>query len=258
MSKPLSSVIDGTFIFKKNGVLANPSPVPTLIACVKPDGTTVTPDTLTNPSTGVYYADQLFSAAQTATLTGTYIAIAETTDTTVDYPTWVSEQEIEDTATITLSAASITAIWAYLTASATTAGTMGKYIVDSFATLLVSITSAVRNVISPVTDELDLELEQDDTYYLSDSRQLAFTLTGAPSITGATVRLKVPKRAAITGPSPLSITGVVTASDSCYVELTATHTSIPGAWPYRLQITLSNGHVITPIKGTFHVAGEDS
>src|SRR5690348_433006 len=177
MSKPLGSVIDGYFIFKKNGVLADPSVAPTIIVCAKPDGTTVTPDSLAHLSTGIYYADQLFSALDTATLTGNYTAIAETTDTTMDWQTWLAEQDIANISTPAVIAA---AVWDYLKTSANTANSIGKYFVDSFTSLLAAITSAVRTVTSPVTDNLDIEVEQNDTYYLADGRQLAFTIVGGP------------------------------------------------------------------------------
>lgn len=95
MSAPLGSVLGGVFKFFKNEVLADPTPAPTIVTCTKPDGTVVTPPALVHLGTGLYYAAQIFSATDTATLTGFYNAVATTTDGTIDNPKWDVTWEVE-------------------------------------------------------------------------------------------------------------------------------------------------------------------
>lgn len=95
MSKPLGSILGGTFFFFQNGVLTNPAPLPTVTVCALPDGNTVVPPALTNPAPGIFYAAQLFSAIDTATLEGVYSAFAETSDAAVDNPQYLVEWEVE-------------------------------------------------------------------------------------------------------------------------------------------------------------------
>ncbi len=120
MSKPLGSVLDGVFWFSKANILADPSPLPTVIVCAKPDGTTVSPPALTHLATGIFYASQLFSATDTAALTGFYVAAAGSSDATIDNPLFEVEWEVEtvDKTGYSLSVAGILAIWNQLTTDA--------------------------------------------------------------------------------------------------------------------------------------------
>ena len=99
---------------------------------------------------------------------------------------------------------------------------------------------------------LVLAKEFSDDYLLTDSRQLAFTSTGWPTITGATVKLRVKfgKNATVT-----EYTATVTGAQACYVPLTTVQTAamVPGVYKFDLQATLVNLSIVTLVQGTLSV-----
>lgn len=82
-SYPLGSALVAEFDFTKNGALADPSPLPTIILAYKGDGSTVTPAALTHLAPGRFRAT-VFTASDTASVVGEYAAIAATSDATMD------------------------------------------------------------------------------------------------------------------------------------------------------------------------------
>lgn len=85
MSIPLGTALVGNFTFTKTGAPYNPSPAPTVVMRLLPDGTAPvsgTP-TLTNTAPGAWQGT-LFDAGETATEAGVYYALAYTTDTSGD------------------------------------------------------------------------------------------------------------------------------------------------------------------------------
>ena len=136
-------------------------------------------------------------------------------------------------------------VWDEAIAGHLTAGTTGAK--------LNLIGTAAYTVTSPVSsDGTAITIVRGDDYLLTDSRQLAFTSTGWPTITGATVKLRVKfgKTATIT-----EYTATVTGAQACYVPLTTVQTAamVPGVYKFDLQATLSNLSVVTLVQGALSV-----
>lgn len=123
----------------------------------------------------------------------------------------------------------------------------GSYAQGTAGYILGSINPAQVTIVSPVSsDGMAITVLRGDDYLLTDNRALTFTGSTWPSITGASIALKVNFAGTI-----LSYTGMVTAADSCYVELTDTQTGAmaTGTFDYDLEATLSNGSVVTLVQG---------
>lgn len=123
----------------------------------------------------------------------------------------------------------------------------GTYAQGTAGYILGSINPAQVTIVSPVSsDGMAITVLRGDDYLLTDNRALTFTGSTWPSITGASIALKVNFAGTI-----LSYTGTVTAADSCYVELTDTQTGAmaTGTFDYDLEATLSNGSVVTLVQG---------
>lgn len=123
----------------------------------------------------------------------------------------------------------------------------GAYAQGTAGYILGSINPAQVTIVSPVSsDGMAITVLRGDDYLLTDNRALTFTGSTWPSITGASIALKVNFAGTI-----LSYTGTVTAADSCYVELTDTQTGAmaTGTFDYDLEATLSNGSVVTLVQG---------
>lgn len=206
MAAPLGSVLDGTFLFLKAGVLADPSPLPTLVVCAKPDGTTVTPPALTHPSTGVFYAAQLFSALDTATLTGFYSAIAVTSDTTMDNPAYEVEWEIivnnviNVTGNVSGSVGSVTGnVGGNVTGSvgsvlgnvagsvASVVGNVGGNVVGSVGSVLGNIGGSVANVLALAQSALAQFFTTDTGEVYADAVDGSVVKEIAANVTASTV-----------------------------------------------------------------------
>lgn len=123
----------------------------------------------------------------------------------------------------------------------------GSYAQGTAGYILGSINPAQVTIVSPVSsDGTAITVVRGDDYLLTDNRALTFTGATWPSITGASIALKVNFSGAI-----MSYTGTVTAADSCYVELTDTQTAAmaTGTFDYDLEATLSNGSIVTLVQG---------
>ena len=136
-------------------------------------------------------------------------------------------------------------VWDEAIAGHLTAGTTGAK--------LNLIGLASYTVTSPVSsDGTAITIVRGDDYLFADSRQLAFTSTGWPTITGATVKLRVKfgKNATVT-----EYTATVTGAQACYVPLTTVQTAamVPGVYKFDLQATLSNLSIVTLVQGTLSV-----
>ncbi len=113
--------------------------------------------------------------------------------------------------------------------------------------LLANLSAAGVTVQSPVIGAGYIALQQGDDYTNADGRALSFTFTNVPSLTGATVSLKV---------GTLSVTGTVTASDAVRFDLTASQTRglSPGRLPFEIEAVLAtSGHVISLQRGLIAV-----
>jgi hypothetical protein len=198
--------------------------------------------------------DGLYSytlAGASVTVEGEYVAVFKTATTSVDQQhipaLWViGRAGIEDldaavstrlaTAGYTTpptAAANADAVWDEATTDHTTSGTAGA--------ALGRIGSNTITIVSPVADDGAISLIYGDDYLAADGRSLDFTGTTWPTITSATIALRVQAASA------LSFAGSVLTAASCRVELTSAKVASIGVgeWAYDLQATLSNGHVVT-------------
>lgn len=205
-----------------SGAVYDPSPLPTIIYARQPDGTVVTPVALAHPAVGTFTAT-VFSASDNAS-EGTYQMGAYTSDADDGNGGWYRfEWDVNNT---------LAAIQAQTD----------------------TITSGSVTVSSPVTSSQLIEIVRGDDYYLADGRQIAFTLSGGPSIVGATVTLIIR-----TDPTPFVVTCTVTSATACYAELTSAQTLAnfgPGlSYGFDLQAVLAtSSHVVTLVQGTLSVA----
>lgn len=119
--------------------------------------------------------------------------------------------------------------------------------VSAFTTASVTLTS-------PVAETGAIELYQGDDYATADSRSLSWSLTGAPSLSGATITWKLRDQ---TGTTALTKTATVSGSSPQIVRVQLTDddtTSLTpsGAKQYRydLAAVLSNGNKATLARGS--------
>lgn len=233
MSYPLGSALVAEYNWLKNGVLFDPTPLPTIALAYRGDGSTIVPPALTHTATGRFRAT-VFSALDTATIEGEYAALASTTDATVDFQASLATWQVGITDASDIAAS----VWAYLTTAITTAGSIGKFILDKLNGLGASIT-----LVSPVLDSGELALVQADDYDPLDapSRAVTFTLTTDLDLTGASVYLVM---------KDFSNTGVITGAAPDYTftfTLTSAETALflAGRSLYQIRIILANTHRVT-------------
>ena len=102
----------------------------------------------------------------------------------------------------------------------------------------------------PQPSSSELAIFRGDDYYLADGRQLVFTSSTFPTLTGATVLLKID--------GETSITGTVTSATSVYFQLTNTYTAALANdnYKYEVQATLTSGRVATLATGNIAVSGQ--
>lgn len=131
---------------------------------------------------------------------------------------------------------------------APSAGTPDEGSIDD---LLQNLAASTLTVVSPVSsDGTEIEIFRGDDYYFADGRHISFTLSGAPSISGGSCLLKIGNQT--------PIAGSITSSTALYFEIGKTVTAAMGSdtYPYEIEITLSNAHVLTPIVGTVTMDGQ--
>lgn len=120
-----------------------------------------------------------------------------------------------------------------------------------------ALATARVTLVSPVTATGDrITIYQGDDYQAAESRQLSWTLTGAPDLTGATITLVIETGDAgwlsvtATCPSPGGITQVVTATLS-HIQTAALIPTTLG--DYDLSAVLANTDAITLSRGAVTV-----
>lgn len=116
---------------------------------------------------------------------------------------------------------------------------------DDVIAILNSISTEDVTFTSPVLTSDTASIERGDGYYTADSRSLSWTLSGHPSLSGATVVF-----------IGLGLTKAVSVSGSTVtLELTEAQTAAmpPGVHPFEIQATLSNSHVVTLLRGRMTV-----
>jgi hypothetical protein len=226
----------------------------------------------------------MYGYSYTNAVAGEYIALFRTTDTTVDLaqlPSWtptVIYTQLDAAVSTRLAAASYSApptaaanadaVWDEAIAGHVTPGTTGPllslagaaadpllnavpgaYAAGTAGAALGRVGNNTVTVVSPVATDSAITLVYGDDYLLADGRQLSFTGTTWPTITGGTIALIVQAATVI------SLPGVVTGAGACYVSLTSVQVNSLGlgAFDYDLQVTLTNGHVVTLVQSTLTV-----
>jgi hypothetical protein len=174
-----------------------------------------------------------------------YTAVFKTTDSSVVQRQMPSQWAI-DRAGITYLDQAISsvaaAVWAVLTSTLTTAGSIGKYILDKLIYL-----GGQAIFLPPLDPDLDeIETIQGDDYAAADGRSFDWTLSGWPSVAGATVTVK------ISGIST-SFAGSPVGTDVVRLELTAAQTTaIPvGERTFAVRCEFVGGRKATVIRGTW-------
>lgn len=140
------------------------------------------------------------------------------------------------------------AVWTVSTRALTSFGTL----VNDIATAVWGFVSRTINggavsitVTSPILPSGDIELIAGDDYKLADGRQLEWTATTWPVLTGATVQF-ISSR----------FTKAMTVVDAATVRLELEDTDTTGAYgsvTYKIFATLSNGNYVTLHRGTMAV-----
>lgn len=159
--------------------------------------------------------------------------------------------DINGDVTATVDIATIVAdVVAGLTASGVTVN--GASISAIATALAASLGGSNITVAKPPVVGVAVDVIAGDDYYSADGRALIWTLTGTyPDYTSATVLMVVEGIGTFAGTivTPTGSTRVV------QVELSKTNTlSFAKTQGYYVQVTLSGGHVTTPIRGTLNAA----
>lgn len=153
--------------------------------------------------------------------------------------------------------------WVYVFKTATTSVDQqhlaGAFIADAANTTAAGISAAVVasltggvTVVAPVNAAgTAITVVKGDAYLFADGRHLAWTLSGFPSLVGATLTFTARDKA--TDLVTAVTTGTVTAASTFYVELSAAQTrALTEAGKFDVQAVLVGGatHVVTVASGT--------
>ncbi len=118
----------------------------------------------------------------------------------------------------------------------------GTYVSGTAGYVLGSLTPSAVTIVSPVASSCNITLMDGDDYLAADGRSLDFIFAGQPSLTGATIALRVQ-----VGGTVVTLAGSVLSSVACRVEVTSTQVASIGVgiWTYDLSAVLGNGHTVT-------------
>lgn len=102
-------------------------------------------------------------------------------------------------------------------------------------------------IISPVSNSVNLNLDQNADYYNVDGTAIYYALTAPYSLAGASASLEF---------AGLSIAGVIVDASNMYFEIprATIATLTPGPYPYELEVKLANGHYVIPVRGKVYVS----
>lgn len=162
---------------------------------------------------------------------------------------------VTEWAAATDTAAIADAVWDELSTGHVSAGKAGTQLwtdIDAIKAKTDTIGALAVTISAPVAASGTITVIRGDDYLLTDGRELSFTGTNWPVITGATVTLRV------LFPTVIAYTATVTGAAACYVPLTDTQTEAltPGVYSYDLQATLLNTSVVTLQQGAFNVQAD--
>lgn len=107
---------------------------------------------------------------------------------------------------------------------------------------------------NPVANNSNVEIVRGDTYDADDGRELTWTSTSWPNLTGSTVNITV---RASDDTQLLAATCSTSGTQTVVLELTSTATGATtirtGRHKYDLQATLASGHKVTLVQGAFTI-----
>jgi hypothetical protein len=216
----------------KSGAAYDPSPSPTILDARLPDGTAF-PGTpaFTHVATGIF---KYQLNASSVTQTGTYLVVPYSSDSSVQLnPIMV---DVDDPM-LNLD-----------TSTGYTGGTLGADIAATFGKVMTFGGQTITLSTMQLKDGDPLPIVAGDSYIAADGNAPQWTVTGIPSLVGATITFKA--RSASTGVEQ-SVVGVVVDATHCYVDLTGTFTSGLTSGRYSVDVLYPNGSRIT-----FAVHGE--
>lgn len=122
---------------------------------------------------------------------------------------------------------------------------------------LETIGSGVVTLVSPLSQDLRLTIQQGDSYLDADARALTWTDSGGtwPSLAGGAVVFKTRNNST---QAVFTKAGTVVDANTARVELTAAETAAraAGGYAYEIQATLSNGSIVTLAAGAMNVRAD--
>jgi hypothetical protein len=124
---------------------------------------------------------------------------------------------------------------------------------DASGQVEIQASDVTITVVAPtVQDDGTFEIIQGDDYLITDARSINFTIGASPDLTGATVQLRIQGEEAgdvVTG--SCTVTGAGTSTQVIKAELTAANTATLPAQDcdYDLQVTDTDGHIMTVVQG---------
>lgn len=214
MSYPLGSALVAEFDFLKSGVLADPSPLPTIILAYRGDGSTIVPPALTHTATGRFRAT-VFSASDTASISGEYAAIAATTDATMDFQASVATWSVGDDVITDLEAI------------------LAKVNLIGDGTLFSPVPVGAGGVTT---------LTRGSSYQAANGLSLIYTLSGYPAlIVDDPAYWRAEK---LNNGGILVITGTCIATDQMEFELANTDTAVLKEGHYSLSTDIAGSNVL--------------
>ena len=167
-----------------------------------------------------------------------------------------SAADVWTSTTRTLSAFSTAlalSVWDALQAAAVVSASMGA-LVKSKLGMITSGTSLT--IVSPVTATGLMTIVQGDDYSAAQSRQIEWTRTTWPNLTGATVTFKSRAPDGETFSKAMTASVVGSGSQTVYLELGTTDTASfepSDAYTYDIQAVLSDGDIATLVRGGMRV-----
>lgn len=144
------------------------------------------------------------------------------------------------------AAANAAAVWDELLAGHVISGSAAAMVV-AINGKTQAISSGVFTLVSPIATSGTITLFRGDDYFNADGAALTFTSSTFPTLTAATILLKIS--------NGTNFTGVVTSATSVYFEITRAQTAALTSpeYHYEVEATLADGHVRTIATGALHM-----
>lgn len=219
MSYPVGAGLTALFNFTKNGVLTNPSPLPTIVNATYPNTSLLSPfPALTPIRTGQFFAI-VFTAGQ-VTATGPYQAFAYTTDATMDNYTSQADWEVQVTSSGSVDVVSFSG------AAATQ--------IDDIQTQVDLIGDGTLFTPVPVGTDGLTTITRGSSYYNNVGLALTYTLSGYPALTVG-VGNAIWRGTGVRNVGLVQITGDTLSATQVRFELAATDTINLESGGYSIQ-----------------------